>query len=295
MITSKPLDEKFKELKELLVSDKAEQIRARRGVPFIILLYPPEEELQVRSRIDILKRKLETTGWNIQSFQPEPILFKFLESKGKLKDVFDEDETHSNGEEETLIGKRIPILTETFLEELSIKMEIHPISIYWLLKEIREKEGVVCWSECKRYVEDCFTIMILRMLGFRWPKQVEANEPVPEWADKDGIIPITEHTGEKTSLECIRDRIGAEFGEDRIGAIETEFADILYNAACKEAEVKGKKLPRKRITLAEWLEREFFKNTTQASSGSVQLPGTYPVQMEHSRRSCFTINYQGIS
>jgi len=89
MITSKPLGEKFKELKELLVSGRAEQIRARQGVPFIILLYPPEDELQVRSRIDMLKRKLETGGWNIQSFQPEPILFKFLESKGKLKDVFE--------------------------------------------------------------------------------------------------------------------------------------------------------------------------------------------------------------
>jgi len=89
MITSKPLDKKFEELEELLVSGGAEQIKARRGVPFIVLLYPPDEELQVRSRIDTLKRKLETAGWGIQSFQPEPILFKFLESKGKLKDVFE--------------------------------------------------------------------------------------------------------------------------------------------------------------------------------------------------------------
>jgi len=104
--------------------------------------------------------------------------------------------------------------------------------------------------------------MILRMLGFRWPKQVEAGEPIPEWADKDGIIPITDHTGEKTLLERIRDRIGAEFGEDRISAIEAEFSDILYNADCKNADIKGKKPPGKKITLAEWLEREFFKRHT---------------------------------
>jgi len=89
MSISELLDKKFKELEELLVSGGAEQIKARRGVPFIILLYPPDEELQVRSRIDTLKRKLETAGWDIQTFQPEPILFKFLESKGKLKDVFE--------------------------------------------------------------------------------------------------------------------------------------------------------------------------------------------------------------
>jgi len=183
----------------------------------------------------------------------------------KVEDVIKEEETETNNDEdeaEVLIGKRIPIPTETFLEELSVKMEIHPISIYWLLKEMQEKEGIVCWPEARRYVEDYFTVMILRLLGFRWPKQVEAGEPVPEWADKDGIIPITEHTGERTLLERIRDRIGAEFGEDRIASIETEFSDILFNAACKEAEIKGKKPPRKRTTLAEWLKMQFFKRHT---------------------------------
>jgi hypothetical protein len=100
------------------------------------------------------------------------------------------------------------------------------------------------------------------MLGFRWPKQVEANEPIPDWADKDGIIPITEHTEEKVLLERIRDRMGVEFGEERVSNIESEFADILYNAACKEAEIREKIPPKKKITLAQWLEKEFFKRHT---------------------------------
>ncbi len=179
----------------------------------------------------------------------------------KAQDILDDEETQSNKDQkaEDLAGKHIPIPTETFLEELSVKMEIHPISIYWLLKEMREEEGVVCWAECKRYVEDYFTVMILGMLGFRWPKQVEAGEGVPEWADKDGIIPITDHSGEKTLFERIRDRIGSEFGEDRIDAIEQEFSDILYNAAGKEAETRSKKPPKKKLSLSEWLDREFFK------------------------------------
>jgi hypothetical protein len=209
------------------------------------LINPSEEEL---ARIKSCLRTLYEVGPDV-----------------KVEDVIEgeEKETDSDDKEaETLIGKRIPIPTETFLEELSVKMEIHPISIYWLLKEMREKEGLICWPECKRYVEDYFTIMILQMLGFRWPKQVEANEPVPDWADADGIIPVTEHTDEKTLFERIRDRIGAEFGEDRIGEIEAEFADILYNAASKEAEIKGKKVPKKKITLAKWLQKEFFKRHT---------------------------------
>jgi hypothetical protein len=66
----------------------------------------------------------------------------------------------------------------------------------------------------------------------------------------------------KTLLERIRDRIGAEFSEDRISDIESEFADILYNAACKEAEIRGKTPPKKKATLAQWLEKEFFKRHT---------------------------------
>jgi len=58
----------------------------------------------------------------------------------KVKDVIEEEDTKANDNEdeaEVVIGKRIPIPTETFLEELSVKMEIHPISIYWLLKEMK--------------------------------------------------------------------------------------------------------------------------------------------------------------
>jgi len=65
--------------------------------------------------------------------------------------------------------------------------------------------------------------------------------------------------GEKTLLEHIRDRIDAEFGEDKIGAIEQEFSDILYNADCTEAEVKGNRPPGKKVSLSEWLEKHFFK------------------------------------
>jgi hypothetical protein len=82
-------DEKFTALDELLLSGGHEQARARTGVPFIVLLYPPEEELQVRDRIDSLEKKLVSKGWEVVSFQPEPLLFEFLRSKGKLEEAFD--------------------------------------------------------------------------------------------------------------------------------------------------------------------------------------------------------------
>lgn len=143
------------------------------------------------------------------------------------------------------------------LELICIKYSMTPQEVltFQLNSDIKDKEY------CS-IVETWMTVLCLRLLGFCWPQQIGAGESVPDWADRDGIIPITGHTEEKALLERIRDRIGAEFGEDRIADIEAEFADILYNAACKEAEIKGRTPPKKKIALAPWLENEFFKRHT---------------------------------
>lgn len=101
MNTSKTLDTKFQELESLLLMGGHEQARARTGVPFIILLYPLEEEVQVRSKIGTLQKKLEAGGWEIRCFEPEPLLFEFLELIGKSKEAFeterkDPDQLRSN-------------------------------------------------------------------------------------------------------------------------------------------------------------------------------------------------------
>jgi Eco57I restriction endonuclease. len=125
----------------------------------------------------------------------------------------EEDATSSEDgdNEEANSGAHIPIPTETFLEELSVKMKLHPISVYWLLEELRA-EGARCKPEERRLLEDRLTVIVLRLLGHRWPKQVEAGEPVPDWADKDGIIPLVSGTGERTLAEQIRERLYAEDG-----------------------------------------------------------------------------------
>ncbi|NWJ94848.1 MAG: BREX-1 system adenine-specific DNA-methyltransferase PglX [Chloroflexi bacterium] len=144
-------------------------------------------------------------------------------------------------EGEAALGARIPIPTETFLEELSVKLEIHPISVYWLLKEGREQEGWRCLPEERRFTEDTFTVMVLRLLGHRWPKQIEAGEPVPEWADADGIIPFTPGCGEPTLLERVHQRIAAEFPGGNVSAIEREFEALMG------------------VSLEKWLSGPFFK------------------------------------
>ena len=112
MNTSRTLDNKFVELENLLLSKGYEQARARTGVPFIILLYPPEEEVQVRLRIGTLGKKLESNGWKIQYFEPEPLLFEFLDSKGKSKDAFEAERQDPN-------QLRSNIATDLFIKHLT--------------------------------------------------------------------------------------------------------------------------------------------------------------------------------
>jgi len=147
----------------------------------------------------------------------------------------------SETEEEMASGAHIPIPTETFLEELSVKMELHPISVYWLLEELRA-EGVRCFSEEKRLLEDRLSVLVLRLLGHRWPKQLEASEPVPMWADEHGIIPLVAGTGRATLAERVRERLQAEDG-----ALETQQTEALLH------ELTGQ-------TLEQWLRRSFFSN-----------------------------------
>ena len=89
-------------------------------------------------------------------------------------------------------------------------------------------------------MEDRLSVLILRLLGHRWPKQLEVGEPVPVWASSDGIIPLVAGAGEATLAEQVRARLRAEDGE--LGVQQTEALLM---------ELTG-------LSLEEWLRRRFF-------------------------------------
>jgi len=167
-------------------------------------------------------------------------------AKEETDDAADSDASDDHGEEEegdqVAVGARIPIPAETFLEELSQKLEVHPISVYWLLKESIEKEGWRCLPEEQRLTKDRFTALILRLLGHRWPKQIEEEEALPEWSDDDGIIPMMEGTEESTLYQHLRARIAADYGDDQVSAQENVFAEVMGNP------------------LQEWVRKDFFRH-----------------------------------
>jgi hypothetical protein len=193
------------------------------------LLAPEHRQVVSSDDLAVLKSRLRVqyeAGWGVKPETREA-----------------EDTENTDGEEEdeiSTLGAYIPIPAETFVENLSQKLEIHPISVYWLLKELREKDRVASLLELHRYVEDYCTVMILHLLGHRWPKQIETGEPIPEWAAPDGIIPLTDGTQQSTLLDRVRERIAACFGEARVDAIEQEFRQAMGR------------------NLADWLARDFF-------------------------------------
>ncbi|MDD4431119.1 MAG: BREX-1 system adenine-specific DNA-methyltransferase PglX [Bacteroidales bacterium] len=164
------------------------------------------------------------------------------EFKSELKHIFSNVSCIQSESDEDITSE---FPKETIIENIASIIKIHPISVYWLLKGGIEQEGWRCIPEERRITTDRFTVMILRMLGHRWPKQIEAGEPVPDWADADGIIPLTSDTGEATLLERVRVRIAVEFPGGSVAAIEREFEEVMGTS------------------LEDWLNTGFFKHHTK--------------------------------
>jgi len=148
--------------------------------------------------------------------------------------------------ESAVAGAHIPIPTESFLEALSVRMELHPISVYWLLEELRA-EGARCKPEERRVLEDRLLVLALRLLGHRWPRELttdntdSTDKPETdlsgirgirairgfEWADPDGIIPLVNlGTGEATLAARLRERLRDEDGETGAQRTEALLADL---------------------------------------------------------------------
>lgn len=150
---------------------------------------------------------------------------------------------HDDEEDDSrdIVGGQRALPAETLLEEVSHAVRVHPVSVYWIIRDLREHRRVFNKAELVRFVEDYASVLVVRLLGHRWPQQMRAAESVPGWVDRDGVIPITEGTGESTLLARVRECVAAEFGTARAPAVEREFEEIV-----------GK-------PLASWLASDFFK------------------------------------
>ena len=141
-------------------------------------------------------------------------------------DDFDEsDETQSD--QEPRERGSLPPPSESLIEEIGHKLLANPLLIRQVLASHASECSWRCPPEERRLTEDRFTVLVLRLLGHRWPKQVEVGEPLPEWADQDGVVPLMGGGGEKPLIERVRERLAEDFPGGNLAAFEPEFAEIV--------------------------------------------------------------------
>ena len=160
---------------------------------------------------------------------------------GEMVDESGEAEIDEGDDLQGGISKGNPLPPDSDLEEISLALGRHPDEV---LRAFEKLDPTLLRGApiLVRSTEDWFTDLALRLLGHRWPRQIEAGESIPAWADADGIIPLTEATGEPTLLDRVREHIAAEFESGDVTAIEREFEEIM-----------GK-------PLGQWLTTEFFRH-----------------------------------
>lgn len=142
-----------------------------------------------------------------------------LEATDQSENEHDDDT--DNGDDADDSGNCMPIPPETFLEELSLRIGLHPVSTYMLLKAGIETQGWRCRAEEQQLCADMVTVIVLRILGHRWPLQLAANEPIPAWADLDGIVSLIPIGGKPTIADEIRQRLPNDMFRD------SAFAEVM--------------------------------------------------------------------
>ncbi|MDA8228925.1 MAG: hypothetical protein M0T74_14750 [Desulfitobacterium hafniense] len=136
-------------------------------------------------------------------------------------------ENNEKDDDDNQLEAKLIFPSESLIAELSIVAGVNPVSTYNIIEKLLNENKIQCSTESQSIASDLMSTTILRSLGHLWPKQIEANEQPPTWADEDGVIPLTEDCGEKTLLVRIRERIIDEFPGGNVNSIEQEFSEIL--------------------------------------------------------------------
>jgi len=84
----RPLPEKFEELEDLLLHHRA-TLAQNTGVPFVRLVYRPEEEAECCRRRELLERTLKREGVSAQTVSCRGAIFAHYERRGRLDQLFE--------------------------------------------------------------------------------------------------------------------------------------------------------------------------------------------------------------
>ena len=91
----RPLLEKFEELENLLLHHRA-TLAQNTGVPFVRLVYRPDEEVECRRRRELLERTLRREGIAVETASCCGAIFAHYERRGRLDQLFELERTEGD-------------------------------------------------------------------------------------------------------------------------------------------------------------------------------------------------------
>jgi hypothetical protein len=92
------LSDKFNELETVLLKQR-HLLGLHSGVPFLILVYDPDQERRCRARQIELREKLEAREVHVEECELSNFIFDYYASKGQLERIFDLDRNPARREE----------------------------------------------------------------------------------------------------------------------------------------------------------------------------------------------------
>jgi hypothetical protein len=110
---------------------------------------------------------------------------------------------------------------------------------------------------------DILEPLILGCLGHRWPLQVEAREPVPEWVDPDGIIPLTESPDHERLVARVRERWQQECPKSNVQSPKSESLARSPQSPAPVPTLDAQVEELFEEPLETWLATEFFEHHTK--------------------------------
>ena len=124
------LQDKFSELEELLLN-RRKQLAVYAGVPFVLLVYPPESEVECRNHQEHLFDKLRAKELSIEVIPVHRLLFESLLQNDVLEDVF-----QLEMEDEGFMLEQLSILyKDALLDKLEqVAEEVTPDSVLFLTR-----------------------------------------------------------------------------------------------------------------------------------------------------------------
>ena len=91
----RPLPDKFEELEDLLLHHRA-TLAQNTGVPFVRLVYRPDEEVECHRRRQLLERTLKREGIAVQTVSCSGAIFAHYERRGRLDQLFELERTEGD-------------------------------------------------------------------------------------------------------------------------------------------------------------------------------------------------------